>query len=199
VFGTGLCLKFVREALGFATDPVSGNPPTAADAWNQAPAAERYPGNYNPPPGVPVYWLGGSAGAGHVALSTGNGNLLSTDFGPNGYVGDGRVRATTITEINAADPSLKYQGWSVYLGDTPISSGTPNSSYEGGSSMADSTAPAAASPSGSSLANTVGSALLSPFQAIGSAIEKGALRLGIAIAGAFLVIMALRMFAGGTS
>lgn len=192
LFGVGTCLAFVRSVLGFATDPVTasdGAAPTAADAWNQVPQAERF-GDANPPAGVPVYWLGGSQGDGHVALSAGNGQVYSTDFGPNGYVGDGRVHLTSIAIING-DSSLHYQGWSPYLGDTSASNGN----YSGGGVTTPQTTTSTSGPS-LSLGGIAGT-LLSPFSALFSAAGKGLARVGYGIVGLIVVLAALKMLGGG--
>jgi TP901 family phage tail tape measure protein len=83
-----LCQKFVRMALG-----AGPGFPSAITAWQGA----RYKhGISNPnqvPAGVPVYWSGGKYG--HVALSTGGGRLISTDFPKRGYIGTGTIAGLT--------------------------------------------------------------------------------------------------------
>ena len=83
-----LCQKFVRMALG-----AGPGFPSAITAWQGA----RYRhGISNPnqvPAGVPVYWGGGQYG--HVALSTGNGRLISTDYPKSGRIGTGTISALT--------------------------------------------------------------------------------------------------------
>jgi TP901 family phage tail tape measure protein len=83
-----LCQKFVRMALG-----AGPGFPSAISAWQGA----RYKhGINNPtqvPAGVPVYWSGGQYG--HVALSTGGGRIISTDFPNTGRIGAGTIAGLT--------------------------------------------------------------------------------------------------------
>lgn len=110
------CAKLVRTGYGISASAWGKTKTTAAGAWGAVPKADRH-GWYNPPVGVPVFWTGGSTGAGHVALADGQGNVWTNDFGPNGYVGDGRVRLVPISSIVKHDSALKYVGWSnSYLG-----------------------------------------------------------------------------------
>jgi len=63
--------------------------PSAIAAWN---GAKYRHGISNPsavPAGVPVYWGGGAYG--HVALSTGGGGVISTDFPTMGKIGRGTI------------------------------------------------------------------------------------------------------------
>jgi TP901 family phage tail tape measure protein len=83
-----LCQKFVRMALG-----AGGGFPSAISAWR---GAKYKHGINNPnqvPAGVPVYWSGGKYG--HVALSTGNGRIISTDYPKRGYIGTGTISGLT--------------------------------------------------------------------------------------------------------
>lgn len=113
-FGPGECAKAVRTAYALPVSAWGKVPTTAAGAWH---AAHKTHSWYNPPVGVPVFWLGGSTGAGHVAIADGLGNVLTTDFGPNGYIGDGETRVVPIADIAKHDPALEYVGWAEdYLG-----------------------------------------------------------------------------------
>ena len=73
--GVNLCQRFVRMAFGSA-----GGAPTAVAAWQ---AAQYKHKGGTPPPGAAVYWGGG---AGHVAISAGNGMVYSTDVKEPGKV-----------------------------------------------------------------------------------------------------------------
>jgi hypothetical protein len=66
------CLSFVRQAFG-----APGLDQGAKDSWYQA--RNKYSiGSYSSvPAGVPIWWTTGTYG--HVALTTGNGNAISTD------------------------------------------------------------------------------------------------------------------------
>lgn len=196
--GVGTCLMWVRETFGFQTDPVSGNPPTAAEGWAQVPSGDKHAGDTNPPAGVPVYWTGGSSGAGHVAISAGGGNVYSTDFGQSGYLGDGRVHASSINAINT-DKNLHYAGWAPYVGPSPISGagqyGTVYNTPGTGETTVSGSAPTSggdtSAASGSSFLSGVGGALASPFQDLFSALGNGLLRITYGLIGLVLVIMAL--------
>lgn len=70
------CLGYVARMMGL---PASGtpNPKTAYHAWQVSPY--KHAGDTRPPQGALVYWgprIGG--GAGHVAISLGNGDMVST-------------------------------------------------------------------------------------------------------------------------
>ena len=94
----GLCQKFVRMALG-----AGGGFPSAISAWG---GAKHKHGIANPasvPAGVPVYWGGGRYG--HVALSTGGGRIIGTDYPNMGRIGQG-----TITSLSR-DWNKPLLGW----------------------------------------------------------------------------------------
>jgi len=84
----GLCQMFVRMALGS-----SGGFPSAISAWYGAKHKHRNTRPSDIPAGVPVYWSGGSFG--HVALSTGGGKLISTDYPNMGRIGTGTIMGLT--------------------------------------------------------------------------------------------------------
>jgi hypothetical protein len=77
----GMCLREVREC--FDVGPRADD---AAEAWRDA--AHKHP-ETDPrkiPRGVPVFWTGGSAGHGHIAIATGyRGRCFSTDIRRPGY------------------------------------------------------------------------------------------------------------------
>jgi hypothetical protein len=83
--------------------------PDAAAQWNSS--RHKHPGDRNPPPGVPVLYLGGRHG--HIALSTGHG-IRSTDAPVNGRV----------AEVDLDWPyrrwGHRYVGWIGDLGGVPI-------------------------------------------------------------------------------
>jgi TP901 family phage tail tape measure protein len=83
-----LCQRFVRMALG-----AGPGFPSAIAAWK---GAKFKHGIANPtavPAGVPVYWGGGQYG--HVALSTGAGRIISTDYPKSGRIGTGTISSLT--------------------------------------------------------------------------------------------------------
>lgn len=94
------CLAFVARAYGYASSGV-GSPYTAREFWLES--TRKHPGDPHPPAGALVFWNGGSAG--HVALSTGNGEVISNDIR-----GNGTIALVPLTEITQRwhDP---YLGW----------------------------------------------------------------------------------------
>lgn len=91
-----LCLRFVRKVYG-----LDARDRSAIVAWHESRSKHR--GDPRPPAGVPVFWAGG--GPGHVALSLGNGWVLTSDYPSRGHV-------TKVT-ISALDEAwnLRYLGW----------------------------------------------------------------------------------------
>lgn len=75
--GVGLCLENVRKQYDIAADGTL----TAFIAWQHSmvkpDATHTF---YKAPAGVPVFWSGGSAGDGHIAIADGHGNVWSTDI-----------------------------------------------------------------------------------------------------------------------
>jgi cell wall-associated NlpC family hydrolase len=95
----GKCLQWAREQAGIPTGAA-----TAATAWESADVKRR--GDPTPPPGAAVYWIGGSHGYGHVAISVGNGQVRSSDAGGTGQV------ATVPVGWITKNWDLRYAGWS---------------------------------------------------------------------------------------
>ncbi len=91
----GICQKWVRQNFGSP-----GGAPTAVAAWQNARFKHT---SENPPPGAAVYW---GEGAGHVAISAGNGMVYTTDYPQRGSVGLAPIAAIT---SNWGKP---YLGWS---------------------------------------------------------------------------------------
>lgn len=94
---TGYCLVFVRSC--FAVGAVW---PDAATAWAKAVHKHPVAKGADVPRGVPVFWTGGSAGHGHIALSRGDGTCWTTDF-----VREGKVDVAKIDDIT--------RGWGLTL------------------------------------------------------------------------------------
>ena len=93
-----MCLAFVRT-----TFRLPGNEGSAISAWHAAKHKHKH--DTHPPAGVPVFWSGGSSGAGHVAVSLGNGWIISTDQPYSGHVS--KVKLSKIAD----DWGLHYLGW----------------------------------------------------------------------------------------
>lgn len=106
--GLGECLHTCRTAW-----KLSGGENTAADQWNDTPPEHRHSG---PAPfGAPVFWTGGSSGAGHVAISDGQGSVWSTDLPTEKRVGHVTV-ATVVKEW----PNHTLVGWTNYMEKTVL-------------------------------------------------------------------------------
>lgn len=101
-----LCKKDCRLAYGITVSHTG----SAYACWTYEGTKHQHTW-YNPPFGVPAFWKGGAAGNGHVAIADGNGNIWTNDFGPNGYIGDGRIRLIPIDAISKHDKNLTYLGW----------------------------------------------------------------------------------------
>lgn len=99
-WAVGMCDNFVANMFGYTA---SGYP-TAANHWNSIPSNDKHPGDMNAPAGALMFWGGG---AGHVAISDGNGGIFSTDYPSAGQVS--HVSASVITETW----KKPYLGWSV--------------------------------------------------------------------------------------
>lgn len=85
-FGTGLCLQKVRGCY-----LVAAKYPDAASAWENAGIRHKDRNPLDIPRGVPVFWTGGSAGHGHIAISTGDGYCWSTDIERPGFFDHVRI------------------------------------------------------------------------------------------------------------
>lgn len=101
-----LCKKDCRVAYGITVSHTA----SAYACWIYEGSKHQHTW-YNAPFGVPVFWKGGSAGNGHVAISDGNGNVWTNDFSPNGYIGDGRIRLVPESAISQHDKALVRLGW----------------------------------------------------------------------------------------
>lgn len=92
------CLAFVRT-----TFRLPANQSTAIGAWRTA--KHKHRDDSTPPAGVPVYWSGGSSGAGHVAISLGGGQIITTDLPSTGH-----ISVEPLSAIHA-EWGLTYLGW----------------------------------------------------------------------------------------
>jgi hypothetical protein len=110
------CLRTVQGWYGI--DPAS---PSAVEAWESA--RLKHPGDVHPPRGAPVFWSGGSAGFGHIAMSLGPidgaAKIRSTDAGGYGVVG------TVLLDWPSRSWGLHYLGWSADLEGVPIPGRAP--------------------------------------------------------------------------
>lgn len=74
-WGIGQCLRTVRQYYD-----VNSRYPTASSGWANAEFKHPRSDGRDCPRGAPVWWTGGSSGAGHVAIATGGGMCISTDW-----------------------------------------------------------------------------------------------------------------------
>lgn len=95
----GYCLRFIARNV-YQRPTSGGNIPSAYQVWANAPTSLHHPRDFTPPRGAIVLWgpsIGG--GHGHIALSLGNGQMITTTRG-----------AVAITTIHGfADHA--YLGW----------------------------------------------------------------------------------------
>lgn len=103
----GYCLQWSRECADIAALY-----PDAATAWRYA--IHRHKGDRKPPRGAMVYWLGGSSGYGHIAVSVGDGRIRSTDAGGAGHV------ATVDVGWPESHWGLPYAGWADNVNDVIV-------------------------------------------------------------------------------
>lgn len=88
--GVGQCLATVRQYYG-----VPAGFPTAAASYAAADHKHLVSTGVDVPRGAPVWWTGGSHGAGHVAISVGGGICLSTDWKEQGKIDYARIDEIT--------------------------------------------------------------------------------------------------------
>lgn len=97
-WAVGMCDNFVANMYGFSASGYN----TAVDNWKATPASLKHAGDMNAPAGALMYWGGGD---GHVAISLGNGSIVSTDIG-----GMGTVTTAPATAITTKW-GKSYLGW----------------------------------------------------------------------------------------
>lgn len=122
-WAVGMCDNFVANMYGYTSSGYR----TALDNWNATPSNLKHIGDMKAPAGALMFWGGGD---GHVAISTGDGNIVSTDIGGNGTVTT--APATAITQ----KWGKPYLGWAypyfqgkqatnslaAFTGSTPVAS-----------------------------------------------------------------------------
>lgn len=102
-WSVGMCGQFCAAMYGYG---FSGYKDAVAQ-WQQTPRALRHPGVTDEPPGALLYWGGGSAGHGHVAIAAGDGSCYSIDIS-----GPGTVTRVPVDLIHTLW-GLPYLGWAV--------------------------------------------------------------------------------------
>jgi len=101
-WAVGLCGQFCAAMYGYGFSGYND----AVIQWQQIPNTLKHPGGWQVPPGALMFWGGGSAGHGHVAVADGTGSVWSIDISGAGTVS--RVPAGTISDRWG----LPYLGWS---------------------------------------------------------------------------------------
>lgn len=97
----GMCGQFCAAMYGYGA---SGYRDAIAQ-WQSTPLSLRHPGSLDPEPGALLFWGGGSAGHGHVAIAVGDGSCFSIDISGAGTVT--RVPVNLISTLWG----LPYFGW----------------------------------------------------------------------------------------
>jgi hypothetical protein len=179
-WAVGRCDEFVARMYGFGSSGYA----TAVANWQQTPGSLKHAGDWNAPAGSLMYWSGGSTGAGHVALSLGNGNIISTDAHALGSVGT----------IPARTPTDKwghpYLGWTYPYFQGKEATGTLGG-FTPGTSGSTSVATAGTQVSADAITTGFVSGILAPFKFLLSTFLWGA-EIGT---GALLVLVGIWLFA----
>lgn len=109
---SGMCERFTRSCFGFPARYAS-----ARLAYEASRAAGPIHMDNNPPPGVPVFWditTGVNSPFDHVAVSVGDGYVVSTSAGPGRTVA--RVGITELTRRWG----MTYRGWAEFYHDQRV-------------------------------------------------------------------------------
>ncbi|KAG0197126.1 hypothetical protein BGX28_009368, partial [Mortierella sp. GBA30] len=96
-------LRWCDRTMAWAYGRSASGYNTAYLHWQAVPAKYKHAGDRNAPAGALVFWQGGSAG--HVAISTGGSNIISTDIN-----GKGTLTRSTIGTVESKW-GYKYLGW----------------------------------------------------------------------------------------
>lgn len=107
----GFCKREVRECYRI---PVSRSA-DAAGAWENARHKHRETDPASIPRGVPVFWLGGSEGHGHVSISTGAAGHWTTDL-----IRPGFFDRTGIARVSRVWTNLRLVGWTEDFDGVPV-------------------------------------------------------------------------------
>lgn len=108
-FGVGQCLKTIRQAYN-----VQSKYPTASSSWVAADHKHFASRGTDVPRGAPVWWTGGSSGAGHIAISCGGGVCISTDWKEPGRLAYARIDDITVLW------NLNFKGWTREVNDVVV-------------------------------------------------------------------------------
>lgn len=97
----GMCGQFCARMYGYSASGYTD----ALTQWQRTPAALKHPGATDAPPGALLFWGGGSAGHGHVAVAAGDGSCHTIDI-----AGPGTVTQAPANLIHTLW-GLPYLGW----------------------------------------------------------------------------------------
>lgn len=108
----GMCGQFCAVMFGYGASGYRN----AVTQWAETPTVLRRPGDSAAPAGALLYWSGGSAGHGHVAVSAGHGTCWSIDISGTGTVSRvpvGRIRHQWgLPYLGWAYPYIQGKEWS---------------------------------------------------------------------------------------
>lgn len=182
----GKCQSFVRQALGFNGNILEGQ--SAKSEYDYSKKIGTIHKDQSPPPNVPVYFKGGSDG--HVALSAGGGYVWSTDADAQGNYAAGQISKVKISDL--APHFGGYLGWGENEGQfhLDLSGKTLNN---GGNSELQSGKNLVTGPVAGALGD-VGSGIVNGLKAVFT--SEFMKRLGAALAGGLLILMALYQLSG---
>jgi cell wall-associated NlpC family hydrolase len=108
-YDVGLCLTFVYDAYSNGGGVDIGTSSSAVGWWN-AHASEQHAGDLDPPRGALVFWGATPSNAdGHVGISLGGGNVISTYSYPATTTDPNAVHEFSIASRNAG--GYPYLGW----------------------------------------------------------------------------------------
>lgn len=100
-WAVGMCGQFCARMYGYSASGYVD----ALTQWKQTPARLKHPGSLDPEPGSLVFWGGGSAGHGHVAIALGDGSCFTIDL-----AGAGTVTRAPVSLVHTLW-GLPYLGW----------------------------------------------------------------------------------------
>jgi hypothetical protein len=145
-----MCDNFVANMYGFSSSGYN----TAYDNWKATPASLKHAGDMNAPAGALMYWGGGD---GHVAISLGNGSIVSTDINGSGTVGTAPASAIS------SKWGKPYLGWAYPFFQGKEATATLGT-WTGSTSTATATDTSLGSISADSIANGFVSGIMKPFE-----------------------------------